>query len=393
MGERQGVNTPACKVVSMHSPRSVQVVPVVMSGGSGTRLWPLSTEDSPKQFHALASELTMIQDTVLRVSGDEVVSFTPPILICNRRHKEIAAAQLTRLGLEPSMIVLEPFGRNTAAVAAMASQLSAELHPGALVLLLPADHVISDDFGFRTAISQALAAAQDHIVTFGITPTGPETGYGYIQSGTPLGDGVCEVARFAEKPDVATAEAYVADGGYHWNAGIFLFSPQVMLDEMRRFRPDIVEGALAALASAPRLGAMLHLEDAVFARCPAESIDFAVLEKTDRAAVLPCEVGWADVGSWSELWRLGPHDAERNVVRGDAVVMDSRGSLVWAEDRTVAVLGVDDLIVVASGDHVIVLPRARAQDVKKVVERLKAVRAASPELHPLPVTATAALAG
>lgn len=354
-----------------------RVVPVIMSGGSGTRLWPLSTEETPKQFHALGSDLTMIQATARRVAGHPEVAFTAPIIVCNRRHRAVVEQQLAEVGIEPLSIVLEPFGRSTAAVAAIASELVAAHEPGALALLLPADHVIVDEAAFRRAVAAGVEA-RDRIVTFGIAPTAPETGFGYIQQGEPLVEDVFAVARFAEKPKREVAEAYLAEGGYHWNGGIFLFDPKVMLQELEAHRPDILESASAALKGAERDGAVIALTDDLFAKVPSESIDVAVMEPTKLAAVAPCDAGWADVGSWSELWRLGPFDAQGNVARGGTVLIDAKDSLVMAHGgTTVGVIGLSEVVVVAANGAVIVLPKSRAQDVKKIVEAVRA-RSAAP---------------
>ncbi len=350
---------------------SLKILPVIMSGGSGTRLWPLSTEARPKQFHALASDLTMIQDTALRFGADDRVDFLSPLIVCNLRHGTLVRDQLRALDVSPAAIVLEPFGRNTASVAVIAAAWAAEHAPGAIVLLLPADHVVLDGDGFRGAVGHAIAAAADHIVTFGIEPTGPETGYGYIQSGEPLYEGAFAVARFVEKPSRAVAEAYLQDGGYSWNAGIFLYRPEVFLGQARTFCPKVVDAALRALKEAAHDGPFLTLEETAFAACPSEPIDTAVMEKTDTAAVVPCSVGWADVGSWSELWRQGPLDAQENFLRGDAILLDTNSSLIWADGPIVSTIGITDLIVIATGDHVLVLPKHRAQDVKKIVDELK----------------------
>jgi mannose-1-phosphate guanylyltransferase/mannose-6-phosphate isomerase len=346
----------------------VKILPVIMSGGSGTRLWPLSTEERPKQFHALASELTMIQDTVLRFGEHERIDFLPPLIICNLRHGPLVSRQLRVLGVEAAAIIQEPFGRNTASVAAIAADWASEHAPGALVLLLPADHVVLDCDGFRAAIEHALAAAQDHIVTFGIDPTGPETGYGYIQSGEALYEGAFRVARFVEKPSREVAQAYLEDGGYSWNAGIFLFQPQTFLSEARRLCPQVLDAALAALKAGAHDGPVITLNEAAFAACPSEPIDTAVMEKTDKAAVVPCSVGWADVGSWSEIWRQGPLDENDNLLRGDVLSLESDNSLLWSDGPSISVIGLSDLIVIATQDHVMVLPKRRAQDVKKIVE-------------------------
>lgn len=350
---------------------SIKVLPVIMSGGSGTRLWPLSTEERPKQFHALASDLSMIQDTALRVGSHERIDFLAPLIICNLRHGELVQDQLQALGVTAAGIILEPFGRNTASVAAIAADWAAKHAPGALVLLLPADHVVVDGDGFRDAIDHAGRAAQDHIVTFGIEPTGPETGYGYIQGGAPLYDGAFEVARFVEKPSRPVAEAYLAEGGYSWNAGIFLYPPEVFLAEARTHCPEVVHAALKALELGARRGPFITLDEEAFAACPSIAIDVAVMEKTDKAAVVPCSVGWADVGSWSELWRQGPLDENENLQRGDVLLMETQGSLVWSDGPTVSTIGVSDLIVIATADHVLVLTKDRAQDVKKIVDEIK----------------------
>ncbi len=347
-----------------------------MSGGSGTRLWPLSTPEKPKQFHALGSDETMLQDTCRRMADEHGLVFLPPVIICSAQHADEVQTQLDAIGVVPGAIVLEPCARNTAAVAAVAARLTAELYPDALVLLLPADHVMRDPSAFRAAIARAALVAVDRIVTFGIEPERPETGYGYIQRAEALSVGVYAVARFTEKPSFELAHTYLAEGGYDWNAGIFLFSPQVMAAEMDRHCPDILESATAALAAATRKGAVIRLDGDLFSRTPSESIDIAVMEPTDRAAVTPCSAGWADVGSWSELWRLMEGDVHGNVVQGDAVVHDTWGSYVQGDGLTVAVVGLTDIIVVASQGAVVVLPKARSQDVKALVDGVKQLHAA-----------------
>jgi mannose-1-phosphate guanylyltransferase/mannose-6-phosphate isomerase len=342
-----------------------------MSGGSGTRLWPLSTDLRPKQFHALGSDQSLIQETVRRLISSEALEVGAPILICNRRHAALVGEQMAGLG-PAAAVVLEPFGRNTAAVAAIAALLAEAEDPDALVLLAPADHVIGDAAGFSATIAAAAEAAREHIVTFGVDPTAPETGYGYIEAGALIAGTVRKVVRFAEKPDLETAQAYLAGGKHLWNAGIFLFSPRVMLAEMQRLAPGVVEASRAALAGARREGTTIDLDEEAFGACPSISIDYAVMERTDKAAVAPIGVGWADVGSWSELWRLGPRDDAENFVRGDALLIETQGSLIWADSKTVGVIGLSDVIVVQTDDAVIVLPKSRAQDVKQLVEQFKA---------------------
>jgi mannose-1-phosphate guanylyltransferase/mannose-6-phosphate isomerase len=347
-----------------------------MSGGSGTRLWPLSTDKLPKQFHALGAEQTLIQDTIGRLRASDLLDPLDPILICNRRHADVVEAQLATLERGASALVLEPFGRNTAPVAAIAALLAQAADPDALVLLMPADHLIADGAGFSATIARAAPIAHDHIVVFGVDPTAPETGYGYIEGGDVIDGQVRKVVRFAEKPDLETAEAYLASGRYLWNAGIFLFSPAVLLAEMERLAPQVLQASREALDKANRSGVVIDLDDAAFAACPSISIDYAVMERTDRAAVAPIGVDWADVGSWSELWRLGPRDAQGNFQRGETLLIDTEGTLIWADSKTVGVIGVRDLIIVQTDEAVIVLPRSRAQDVKLLVEQVKARAAA-----------------
>ena len=352
---------------------TLRLLPAVLSGGSGTRLWPLSTDVAPKQLHALTSSRTLLQDTLRRFSAaSSEIEVLPPILVCSDRHRETVNEQMAEIAVHPCAVVLEPVGRNSAPAAVIAARLAEEIDPDVLVILMAADHHIADSAGFSDAVVRASGVARDQIVTFGVAPTGPETGYGYIESGEPIDGPVRKVARFAEKPDLATAQAYVADGRHLWNAGIFLFSPRVLLAEMKRFAPAVLEAADLALARARRDGTMILLDAESFGCCPSISIDYAVMEKTDRAAVTPIGVTWADVGSWSELWRLGPRDGQGNFLKGDALVIDAEDSLVWAGSRTVGVIGVKDLIVVETETAVLVLPRERAQDVKLLVERLMA---------------------
>jgi mannose-1-phosphate guanylyltransferase/mannose-6-phosphate isomerase len=370
---------PADRPQPFPSARS-KIIPVIMSGGAGTRLWPVSTDDRPKQFHALASERTMLQDTVLRMLQPCAVDFQAPVIICNRRHEDLVREQMEALGVAPSAVILEPFGRNTAAVAVMAAQIAAEIDPGAKVLLLPADHLIGDEEAFRAAVARG-ASVEGRLITFGIEPTAPETGYGYIQRGTELGHDLFTVARFAEKPSRAVAEAYLSDGGYYWNGGIFLFSPETLLAEMQTYRPDILTAAKAAISGARRSNSgVITLADDLFAQVPSESIDFAIMEHTRLAVVAPCDAGWADVGCWSELWRLGVRDGLGNLTRGEVVVLDTEDAMVWSEGSTVAVLGMKDILVVEANGAVIVLPKSRAQDVKMIVEAVGKMRRAKLQL-------------
>lgn len=351
------------------------VAPVIMCGGAGTRLWPASTEAWPKPFRAFGDGPTLFQAAVLRVASGTAPRFLPPIVICGAAHRGFVEAQLGQIGVAAGAIVLEPCARGTAALAVVAARVVQAVYPGARALLLPADHAITDVDGFRAAVARGVSAAGDHIVTLGLTPDRPETGYGYIQSGEALGAGVARVARFVEKPDAATAQAWLDAGGYAWNAGVFLFAPEVLLAEAERLAPDIAGASGRALDRAARDGAVITLDEAAFAACRSEAIDRAIMERTDRAAVVACDIGWTDVGSWSEVWRLGPWNGDGVLAHGPVTTLEARDCLVWSDGPTVAVLGVSDLVVVAAGGAVLVTPRARAQAVRDLVEALKAAGA------------------
>ncbi len=311
----------------------------------------------------------MIQDTAARVRAGD---FLDPLIIGSGRHGVQIQAQMAQIGVSPAGVILEPFGRNTAAVGVMAAAWAASHAPDALVLLMPADHIISDQEGFRDAVSSAARTAKDYVVTFGIEPTGPETGYGYIQSGEPIDERTHHVRRFVEKPERTVAEAYLSEGGYTWNAGIFLFNPPVLLAEAESLCPQVVESVQTALERAITTDVGLLLDAESFARCPSEAIDTAIMEKTDRGAVMPISVGWADIGSWSELWRFGAAHDRANHTRGGVAVFDTVGSLLWSDGPAISVMGLSDIVVIAAENHVLVLPKSRAQDVKKIVEHWKA---------------------
>lgn len=342
------------------------ILPVIMSGGAGTRLWPASTEHKPKQFHALAGAASLLQDTALRVRGPGCLS---PLIVCGAGHCDLVTEHLRAAGVEPSAVLAEPMPRNTAPVA-VAAALWAKAHvPGALVLLMPADHVIGDAAAFNQAVERAASRAREDIVTFGIPPAAPETGYGYIKAGAELAPGVRRVERFVEKPSAEVAARYLAEGRYSWNAGIFLYDSDLMLAEARRLAPEVVAAVSEALASATNEGGAITLDAAAFARAPAVSVDVAIMERTDRAAVAPCDIGWTDIGSWSELWSRGDKDASANHSRGDVEALDAEGCLLWSSGPSISVIGVSGLIVVATPEAVLVLPKSRAQDVKQIVER------------------------
>ncbi|MFO1378551.1 MAG: mannose-1-phosphate guanylyltransferase/mannose-6-phosphate isomerase [Steroidobacteraceae bacterium] len=362
------------------------LIPVILSGGSGTRLWPLSREQYPKQFLPLVGDRTMIQDTALRLRGLEGVGEVgAPIVVCNEQHRFMVAEQLRSVGVQPGAIVLEPVGRNTApAVAVAALAALATTGEGAedpLLLVLPADHVIRDVAAFHRAVAAATAAARaGNLVTFGIVPTWPETGYGYIEKGAGTGS-VVPVARFVEKPDAERAAAFVASGRYLWNSGMFLFSARRYLEELGEFAPAIRAASEHALAGAATDLDFTRLPADRFGASPSDSIDYAVMEKTKAAAVVPLDAGWSDVGSWSSLHDALPGDRDGNVARGDVVAVDSRDCLLFSSERLVAVVGLEGHVVIETKDAVLVAPKSRVQDVKLLVNRLKEQGRSEPGLH------------
>jgi mannose-1-phosphate guanylyltransferase/mannose-6-phosphate isomerase len=346
----------------------LKIIPVIMSGGSGTRLWPLSTAKRPKQFHYLGAERTMIEETVMRFSGaHRGVKFLPPVIIASAAHGDLVAEAMQTIGVTPSAVILEPQGRNTAATAALAALIAKEIDPEAHVLLAPADHLVANAPAFVETIRAACAVLPDRIVTFGITPAGPETGYGYIQQGASLAEGVHVVTTFKEKPEVQIAMKYLDEGGYSWNSGVFLFSPDTLLEEFSIAASDIREGARAALQRAERIEQQILLHAETFAAVRSEAVDRAVMEHTARAAVAPCDIGWADVGSWAEVWRLSDKDGKGNAVQGSVILEDAANNLVRTDGVHISVVGLSDLIVIANGDCILIAPRDRAQDVKKVI--------------------------
>ncbi len=364
------------------------LVPVILSGGSGTRLWPLSREMYPKQLLPLVNDRTMIQDTALRLVG--MADVAAPIVVCNEQQRFMVAEQLRLVNTVPQAILLEPVGRNTApavAVAAMAAIAGqggpADGEDDPLLLVLPADHVIRDVAAFQSAIVQALPAARaGQLITFGVVPTHAETGYGYIRKGKTNRPGpVVPVAEFVEKPDAERAAQFVASGEYLWNSGMFLFSARRYLDELARHAPAIREACGRAFAAATRDLDFTRLPSDLFAECPSDSIDYAVMEKTDAAAVIPLAAGWSDVGSWASLKDALPGDARHNVEHGDVVSVDSDNCLLFSSSRLVATVGLQDHVVVETKDAVMVAPRERVQDVKLLVSRLKELGRDEPALH------------
>ena len=347
------------------------VHPVILSGGSGSRLWPLSRRLYPKQLLPLTGARTMIQDTALRFTRS---GFAAPLIICNQEHRFLIAEQLRESGVNDSTVVLEPSGRNTAPATAVAALILQRSNPEAMMVLLPSDHVIADVAAFHAAVEKALPAAQDGaLVTFGIRPTGPVTGYGYISSGDPMpGAKDCfRVQRFVEKPDRATAERYLSSGTYFWNSGIFLFSVERFLSEMERLEPAMLAACKEAVEKGRKDLDFIRLDETAFSRCASQSIDYAIMEHTSHAAVVPVDMGWSDVGSWHALWDITEKSESGNAVKGDVVVQDVRNSYLRSDGPLLAAVGVQDMVVVATTDAVLVAHRESAQDVKKVVDELE----------------------
>jgi mannose-1-phosphate guanylyltransferase/mannose-6-phosphate isomerase len=360
----------------------MKITPVILSGGMGTRLWPLSRELYPKQLLPLVGERTMLQETLHRLAG---VDTAAPIIVCNEAHRFLVAEQLRQMGSKPQAILLEPVGRNTAPAIALAA-LKAE--PDALLLVLPADHVIRDIGAFQAAIKVAAVSAQaGRMVTFGIVPTAPETGYGYIKKAPRDGEAAAQgaavhpIAQFVEKPTAERAQQFLADGNYFWNSGMFLFKASSYLKELQRLAPDIAASAKAALAAAQPDLDFVRVDKAAFEACRSDSIDYAVMEKTADAVVVPLDAGWSDVGSWSSLQDALPGDANGNVTRGDVLHEDTAGCYLYSSSRLVSAVGLKDHVVVETKDAVLVAPKDRVQDVKALVARLKAEGRYEHSLH------------
>jgi mannose-1-phosphate guanylyltransferase/mannose-6-phosphate isomerase len=347
------------------------IYPVILSGGTGSRLWPLSRSLFPKQLLALAGDHSLIQDTVLRAKGPEMAA---PLIVCNTEHRFLIAEQMRQAGIEPLAIMLEPTGRNTAPAAAVAALMLSEKDPEAVMLLLPADHIVRNRTAFLQAVVQAATAArQDYLVTFGIRPDSPQTGYGYIRRGGALTNpaGGFAVARFVEKPDAATAASYVASGDYDWNSGMFAFKAGVFLAELERLEPELLAHCREALAKGGKDLDFFRLESSSFTKAKAISIDYAVMERTDKAAVVPVEMGWSDIGSWEALWTTAERDDQGNAMKGDVLLHGSRNSYLRSEGPLVAAVGLEDIVVVATQDAVLVSHRNACQDVKRIVEQLE----------------------
>jgi len=349
-----------------------RILPVILSGGSGTRLWPVSRESFPKQLWPLTSERSLLQETALRASGP---GFAPPMVVCNDEHRFLIAEQLRAAGIAGARIVLEPVGRNSAPAIAAAALLAAEEDPATVLWMMAADASIADTDALHHLLHTAVAAARaGRIVTFGMRPSAPETGYGYIELGTALPDiaDAYHVARFIEKPDAPTAAELIGSGRHLWNSGMFVFTARTLLDEMAEHAPAVMEAVRAAVAARRADLDFIRLGAAEFAACPSISLDYAVAERTAHAAVVPADLGWSDVGSWTALWRLGPQDASGNVVVGDAILENAENCYVRSDGMLVAVVGLADAVVVVTEDAVLAAHRGHAQDVKRLVDRLKA---------------------
>ncbi len=353
------------------------MIPVILSGGSGTRLWPLSRNQHPKQFLPLASDKTMVQETILRLQG--LPDLQPPLAICNEDHRFMMAEQLREIGISPSAIILEPAGRNTAPAIALAALAC---RPEDVLLVLPADHVISQAEPFKQAVAKARELAeQGYMVTFGIVPTAPETGYGYIKTGQPVDQHSYNIEQFVEKPDQNTARRYLEAGGFYWNSGIFAFKAERFLEELGKYRPDILTACKQAMQHAEQDQDFLRPDKQAFLACPADSIDYAVMEKTDQAAMIPLDAGWNDIGSWSALWEITDKDSQGNAISGDVLALDSQDSFLLSSNKLLVTVGVDNLIVVETDDAVMIAHKDRVQDVKEAVDQLKSQQRREATIH------------
>jgi len=343
-----------------------RIVPVILSGGSGMRLWPLSRLGRPKQFLTLAGDHSLLQQTALRASDPTL--FAPPIVVSGEAQGDAVEAQLAEAGVAPALLILEPAARNTAPAIALAALAS---EPDDLLLILPSDHHVKDEAAFRAAMATARGAAEEGwLVTFGLRPERPETGYGYIRAGTEIAPGTRRAEAFVEKPDLATAQRYVAGGDHLWNSGMFLMRAGAYLNALRTHAPYLLPAVEAAMAGATREGARLLPQAQSFARAPSQSVDHAVMEKHDRVAVVPASIGWSDIGSWEALHGVLGKDEDDNVLTGDVVAIDSHGSLIRTDGPVVAAIGVEDLIVVATERSVLIVPRAQSQRVQEAVQAL-----------------------
>lgn len=348
------------------------IVPVILAGGSGTRLWPLSRQLYPKQLIDIYNKNTMLQNTLLRLKGMENID--SPIVVCNEEHRFMAAEQLRKIKTDPMAIILEPVRRNTAPAAVVAALKAMEDKHDPILLVLPADHVIEKSVEFHAAVKAGKKYAQDnHLITFGIVPDSPETGYGYIKSGQMLEKDtkISTIEQFVEKPDLAAAQKYMDTGSYFWNSGIFMFKASAIIQELENHAPDIVNFCRKAITTGIQDLDFFRLKRDIFETLPPDSIDYAVMEKTSKAVVVPLDAGWNDLGSFDALWQTGKKDEEFNVIHGDVLTHDVRESYISSQSRLVAAVGVEEFVIVETNDAVLVSPRNRVQDVKKIVKQLQ----------------------
>lgn len=355
------------------------MIPVILSGGSGTRLWPHSRKYFPKQFLSFVSEQSLFQETLQRLEG---LTTEAPLVICNEAHRFIVAEQLRQNDIHAQTIMLEPVGRNTAPAVALAALQATQQNPDAILLVLPADHVIQNIPAFHQALDIAKQQAEDgKLVTFGIVPTAPETGFGYIQQGSSCSNSAYNVLRFVEKPDKITATEYLASSEYYWNSGMFMFKASRYLEELQKFRPDILSACQQSLAHTSADMDFVRLDVDAFTACPSDSIDYAVMEKTADAVVVPLDAGWNDVGSWSAIWEVSSKDESGNRCHGDILTEDTRNSLLFTESRLLATVGIEDMVVIETRDAVLVAHKDRVQDVKAIVQRLEAEGRSEKDWH------------
>lgn len=353
----------------------MDICPVILSGGSGTRLWPLSREHYPKQLLALTGKRTLLQETAHRLDG--ISTILPPIIVCNEEHRFLVAEQLREVDIKPSSIILEPAGRNTAPALTLAAMSLLEQGIDPVMLVMPADHVISDVSAFQDVVRDGVnLALQGRLVTFGIVPDYPATGYGYIKQGKDN-----SVSAFVEKPDLQTAQSYVETGNYFWNSGLFMLKASVWMEELHRFRPDIATTIEKAFKEGKADQDFFRAEQEIFKQCPSDSIDYAVMERTDLASVLPMDAGWSDIGAWSSLWEVSERDSSGNVLSGDAIAHNTQDTMVVAQHRVVAAVGLNNMIVVETPDAVLVCHKEHSQDVKEIVNRLKEGDRSEHQMH------------
>lgn len=358
----------------------MSLIPVILSGGSGSRLWPLSRSGYPKQFLALTSPNSLFQETLKRVEG--IVGSQAPIVVCNDEHRFFIAEQAQALDCVLKSILLEPSARNTAPAIAIAALKAQEQGDDPLLLVLPSDHIFSDAPAFHSSVKQAEKLAEaGYLVTFGIVPDSPETGYGYIEEGEQLLESGRKVLRFVEKPDRQTAQNYLDTGSYTWNSGMFLFKASVFLSELRKFQPKMMEACIEAVAKARSDLDFCRIDAEAFAQCPSDSVDYAVMEKTDLAAVVPLDAGWSDVGAWPAVWKSVPHDEFGNASYGDVLLDDAKDNYVYAKSRLVCLLGVSNLNVIETPDVVLVTTHDSAQDIKRLVDHLKQKKRSEATAH------------